>query len=101
VLAGCNLNGLALGRLDIMRIEFFLLKGAAKLPPYLEIHSGRYTAAPNQDTQWWIHSRSLGDLPGIVTSPPSSTFQILEAAKPQPVLVYYVCSNQYTNFVCS
>jgi hypothetical protein len=27
----------------------------------LQIHSGRYTAAPNQNTQWWIHSRSIDD----------------------------------------
>jgi len=52
-----------------------------------QIHSGRYTAVPNQDTQWRIHSRSLGDLPDIVTSPPCSTFRILGAAKPPPMLV--------------
>jgi hypothetical protein len=53
-----------------------------------QIYSGRYTAAPNQDTQWWTHSRSLSDLPDI-TSPPWSTFRILGAAKPPPVLVEY------------
>jgi len=57
---------------------------------YTAADSGRYTAAPNQDTQWWIHSRSLGDLPDIVTSPPCSTFRILGAAKPPPMLVIVI-----------
>jgi len=54
------------------------------------IHSGRYTAADTQQHQIKIHSRSLGDLPDIVTSPPCSTFRILGAAKPPPMLVIVI-----------
>jgi len=63
------------------------------------IHRGRYTAAPNQDTQWWTHSRSLGDLPDIETSPPCSTFRILGAAKPPPVLVLYIHAHDYPLYI--
>jgi len=34
-----------------------------------QIHGGRYTAADIQQHQIKIHSRSLGDLPDIATSP--------------------------------
>jgi hypothetical protein len=64
-----------------------------------QIHNAGYTAAPNQDTQWWTHSRNLGDLPDIVTSPPCSTFRILGAAMSPPMLVLYKAAEDTSEVV--